>query len=159
MVTRPGDVDAGVILHMLRSGLSVEELERRLYRESGIRAIAGVSDFEELLTLKRNGNRRAILAVEAFLHRLLKYVGAYWFFLEGEVDALVFSGGIGENSPEVREELCKRLAFLGVELDQEANRKNQEVISSKGSSVKVLVIQTQEELEMVNIFVESNKII
>ncbi|MEJ7620020.1 MAG: acetate/propionate family kinase, partial [Aquificaceae bacterium] len=153
------DVDAGVILHMLRSGVSVEELERRLYRESGIRAIAGVSDFEELLTLKRNGNKRAILAFEAFLHRLLKYVGAYWFLLEGKVDALVFSGGIGENSPEVREELCKRLAFLGVELDQEANRKNQEVISSKGSSVKVLVIQTQEELEMVNIFTERNKII
>ncbi len=159
MVARPGDVDAGVILHMLRSGLSVEELEGRLYRESGIRAIAGVSDFEELLTLKRNGNRRAILAFEAFLHRLLKYVGAYWFLLEGKVDALVFSGGIGENSPEVREELCKRLAFLGVELDQEANRKNQEFISSKGSSVKVLVIETQEELEMINIFVESNKII
>jgi len=152
-------VDAGVILHMLRSGVSVEELERRLYRESGIRAIAGVSDFEELLTLKRNGNRRAILAFEAFLHRLLKYVGAYWFLLEGKVDALVFSGGIGENSPEVREELCERLAFLGVELDQEANIKNQEFISSKGSSVKVLVIQTQEELEMVNIFTERNKII
>ncbi len=152
-------MDAGVILHMLRSGVSVEELERRLYRESGIRAIAGVSDFEELLTLKRNGNRRAILAFEAFLHRLLKYVGAYWFLLEGKVDALVFSGGIGENSPEVREELCERLAFLGVELDQEANIKNQEFISSKGSSVKVLVIQTQEELEMVNIFTERNKII
>lgn len=162
MVSRPGDLDAGVILHMLRSGLSPEELERRLYRESGLKAIADATSFEELLIMRERGDRRAGLAFEAFIHRLLKYVGAYWFLLEGKVDALVFSGGIGENSPEVREELCKRLAFMGVRLDHGANRENCEIISSEESKLKVLVLKTDEEQEMVNIlaeYLEGNKII
>lgn len=154
MVSRPGDLDAGVILHMLKEGLCVAELEKRLYRESGISAIAGVSSFEELLTLKETGDKRAIIAFEAFIHRLLKYVGAYWFLLYGSVDALVFSGGIGENSPEVREKLCKELAFLDIRIDYEANKKNQEVINSPDSKVKVFVLRTDEEQEMVNILAE-----
>ncbi|MEJ5339723.1 MAG: acetate/propionate family kinase [Aquificaceae bacterium] len=162
MVSRPGDVDAGVLLYMLRSGMPVEELERKLYREAGIRAIAGVSSFEELMAMKKGGDERADLAFRAFLHRLVKYVGAYWFLLEGNVDALVFSGGIGENSPEVREELCRRLAFLGVRLDIDANRKSCKVISSEESTIKVLVLKTDEELQMVSIlaeYLEGNKII
>ncbi len=152
MVSRSGDIDAGVILHMLRLGISPEDLERKLYRESGIKAICNASNFEELLILREKKDERAVLAFESFVYKLFKYIGAYWFLLEGDLDALVFSGGIGENNPELRERICQRLNFIGVKIDQEANKENREIISSQDSSIKVFVIKTDEEREMVNIF-------
>lgn len=154
MQTRPGDIDAGVLLELLRSGATYEELERILYRASGFRALGGVSDFQELLK-KRHEDGRAELAYEVFLYRLLKYVGFYWFVLEGQLDALVFSGGIGENSPQLRKDLCNRLTFLGLRLDPRANEENREVISSDESTFKVFVIKTKEELEMLHIYAEA----
>ncbi|MEN3028995.1 MAG: acetate/propionate family kinase [Aquificaceae bacterium] len=95
MVSRPGDLDSGIILELLNRGYSAEELKNILYHRAGLGAIAGVYSFKELLLL-RDRDRRAKLAFDAFIHRLLKYVGAYWFLLEGKVDALLFSGGIGK---------------------------------------------------------------
>ncbi|MDW8095746.1 MAG: acetate/propionate family kinase [Aquificaceae bacterium] len=146
MVSRPGDLDPGVILELLERGYSKEKLKEYLYKSSGIKAIAGVSNFEELL---QKDSPQAKLALEAFIYRLFKYVGSYWFVLEGKVDALVFSGGIGENSPMVRQRLCSMLYFLGIQIDPQANQEGKEVISSSHSSTRVLLIKTDEELEMV----------
>ncbi|RMH79756.1 MAG: acetate/propionate family kinase [Acidobacteria bacterium] len=148
MLTRPGDTDPGVLLHLLKEGKTPQELEHLLYRGSGLRSLAGVEGFKELLKRKDHISE---LAFETFIYRLLKYVGAYWFVLECKVDALVFSGGIGENSPEVREALCTRLRPLGVDIDRRANELNEEIISSERSSVKVLVLKTNEEKQMVSI--------
>ncbi|MCS7195765.1 MAG: acetate/propionate family kinase [Aquificaceae bacterium] len=154
MVSRPGDLDPGILLELLNRGYSAEELKNTLYHRAGLGAIAGVHSFKELLLLK-DEDKRAALAFDAFMHRLLKYVGAYWFLLEGKVDALLFSGGIGENSPEVREALCSRLSFLGVELDMEANKESRLIVSKRESSTKVMVMKTDEELEMVLRLMES----
>ncbi|MCS6956852.1 MAG: acetate/propionate family kinase [Aquificaceae bacterium] len=148
MVSRPGDIDAGILLELLRMGYSPEELNHALYYRSGLSAMADVSNFKELLAHMDSDNR-ARLAFDAFIHRLLKYVGAYWFLLQGKVDALVFSGGIGENSWEVRKVICEKLSFLRIEIDNNANRENKELISTPQSPVKVLVLKTDEELEMV----------
>lgn len=149
MMTRPGDIDAAIVLRLLEGGMTIDEVRNYLYRNSGLKAITGVSDFRELVHKLREGDKIAELAFKSFVHRILKYIGAYWFVLEGVVDSLVFCGGIGENSPELRAEICKRTRPFGIEIDEEANSQNLEVISSPRSKVKIFVIRTNEELEMV----------
>ncbi|MCS7083422.1 MAG: acetate/propionate family kinase, partial [Aquificaceae bacterium] len=152
MLSRPGDIDAGVILELLKLGYTAKELEEMLYKNSGIRAIAKADDFETLLKLKAN-DAIARLAYEAFLHRIIKYVGAYWVLL-GNVDVLVFSGGIGENSYELRQDLCKALEPFGVKIDNFKNRENATSIETKDSKIKVLVLKTDEEMQMVKILIK-----
>lgn len=149
MGTRAGDVDPGVILHLLRKGFSEARLDELLNRRSGLAGISGRSgDLRELESAAREGDRRAELALEIFAYRAAKYVGAYAVALQG-IDALTFTAGIGEHSPSMRSRICARLAFLGIELDEELNGgpgSGERRISH--GPVAVWVIPTNEELEI-----------
>jgi acetate kinase len=144
MGTRPGAVDPGVILYLFQTlGLSAQEVETILYKKSGLLGISGISnDMRELLASTEPAAR---LAVEYFVYRAAKEIGALAATLGG-VDGLVFTGGIGENSAEIRKRICDASAWLGVELDPSANRRKGARISASDSRVSVWVIPTNEEL-------------
>lgn len=147
--TRSGDVDNAAILYLMKKeGLSPDEMDKVLNKESGWLGISGVSnDLREILEAKDNGNYRAELAVNVVVHRAKKYLGAYAATMGG-IDILVFSGGVGENSELLREKICSNLEFLGIKLDKELNRdvSGEGLISAPGSRVDILVVETDEEL-------------
>jgi acetate kinase len=144
MGTRPGAVDPGVILYLFQTlGLSAKDVETILYKKSGLLGISGISnDMRDLL-----GNQEpfARLAVDYFIYRIAKEIGALAAVLGG-IDALVFTAGIGENSPEIRQRICDASAWLGVEIDAAANTSRATRISRAGSRVSAWVIPTNEEL-------------
>jgi len=144
MGTRPGGVDPGVILYLFQNlGLSAPEVETILYKQSGLLAISGISsDMRDLLA---SGERKARLAVDYFVYRAAKEIGALAAVLGG-IDGLVFTAGIGENSAEIRRRICESSAWLGIKLDAEANARNALRISVAESRVSVWVIPTNEEL-------------
>jgi len=144
MGTRPGTLDPGVVLYLFQTlGLSTREVETILYRRSGLLAISEVSnDMRDLLRSSEPGAR---LAVDYFIYRAAKEIGALASTLGG-IDGLVFTAGIGENSAEIRERICKACAWLGVELDAEANARKGPRISTQKSKVSAWVIPTNEEL-------------
>lgn len=148
MATRPGDVDAGVLLELARRGESWSTIGHILQRESGLKGLSGASgDVRELLELEAHGHEGAILAMAAFHHRILKYVGAYAAVLGG-LDAIAIGGGVGENAPAVRARLCRGLEWLGVLLDPAANADAVGVaarITGSGSAVSVDVVPVDEE--------------
>ncbi len=147
MGTRSGDLDPSLILYIMgKEGLSLHEAATLLNKHSGLIGISGESsDMREILTAVKNGHKRAKYAFDIFVYKIKKYIGAYTAALGG-LDVLVFTGGIGENAIEVREEVCKDLEFLGIEFDYEKNNKNETTISKDSSKVKVLRIPTNEEL-------------
>jgi acetate kinase len=145
MGTRSGDLDPAIVIYLMeREGLSFEEVNTILNKKSGLLGLSGVSnDMRELLREADEGNDDAALAVDVFCHRVTKYVGAYAAIMGG-IDALVFTGGIGENSPRVRAGVCADLGFLGIEV---ARSKNSRSASQIGAGpTPVLVIHTNEEL-------------
>jgi acetate kinase len=144
MGTRPGALDPGVVLHLIRErGMSAAEVESLLYRRSGLLGISGLdSDMRVLLA---SGEPAARLAVEYFVYRAVREIGALAAMLGG-LDALVFTGGIGENSAEIRARICAGIASLGVDLDAEANRAGSPRITRPGSRVPALVIASDEEV-------------
>jgi len=143
MGTRPGSLDAGALLWLLGQGWDRERLSRLLWNESGLLALSGISsDMRELLG---NDAPSARFAVEVFVWTAAKQVAAMAASLGG-LDALVFTAGIGENQPETRTRLARRLTFLGVELDEEANRRGDVRISPAGARVATFVIPTDEEI-------------
>lgn len=148
MGTRPGDLDAGIVLERLREGATVNEIDASLSRESGLLGLSGESaDMRELLVLEARGAARAKLALNAFCHRVVKYVGAYAAALGG-IDALLFGGGIGENAATIRERICAKLSWLGLELDVAANERcsgREGAIASSASRVEAYVIAVHEE--------------
>lgn len=149
MATRSGDLDPGVLPYLVRLGYDWSELEEALSRESGLRALSQQSgDMRELCALEAKGHRGAALAIAAFCHRVTKYVGAYAAVLGG-LDALVFGGGIGENAAALRARVCAGFAWLGLELDAEANARALGVdaeISVPGSSIRTYVLAVDEEV-------------
>jgi len=147
MGTRCGDVDPAVVLFLWRAGYSLKEVDRLLNKESGLRGLAGIgsNDMRDILKAAENGSDGARLALDVFLHRLVKYIGAYAAVLNG-FDALVFTAGVGENVPLLRERACASLAHLGIQLDPARNRANALKISRDGAGPAVLVIPTNEEL-------------
>jgi acetate kinase len=144
MGTRPGGIDPGVVLYLFQNlGLSVKDVESILYKKSGLIAISGTSnDMRDLLASTEPDAR---LAVDFFVYRAAKEIGALAAVLGG-IDALVFTAGIGENSAEIRRRICDASAWLGVELDEEANAGRGPLISSRRSKVSAWVIPTNEEL-------------
>jgi acetate kinase len=149
MGTRSGDIDPGLIFHLHRQiGMSPDAIEQVLYKESGLLGVSGVSnDMRTILEHAAAGNPRCQLAVEIFTYMTKKYVGAYAAAMGG-IDALVFTAGIGENSPVVREMVCEGLAFLGIELDRKRNAEamgKESVISKPAGHTAVLVVPTDEE--------------
>jgi len=149
MGTRSGDIDPSIVFHLIREGFSPEQVEDLLNKKSGLLGVSGVSnDIRDVEKEAEAGNRRARLALEIFAYRAKKYIGAYAAVLGG-FDVLVFTGGIGENDPLMRRMICDNMGFLGLSIDEEANKATvgrAGIISSKQSRVKVLVIPTDEEL-------------
>jgi acetate kinase len=148
MGTRCGSIDPGIVTYLMRvEHAGYYELDRALNRRSGLLGISGVSsDMRDVIDAMRKGNERAKLAFDIFVHRLVVEIGAMAASLGG-LDVLVFSAGIGENSPEVRAASCAKLAFLGVEVDDSKNStaKLDVEISPPDSKVRVLVIHAQED--------------
>lgn len=149
MGTRTGDIDPAVVFHLYRNaGMSIDEIDDLLNKRSGVKGISGVSDFRELHDLISEGSQDAKLALDVYIHRLKKYVGAYQAVL-GRVDVIAFTAGIGENDDIVRAAALAGLEPLGIELDLAANEGRMSeptVISAPGSRVLVLVVPTAEEL-------------
>ncbi|MFH1969971.1 MAG: acetate kinase [Verrucomicrobiota bacterium] len=147
MGTRCGDIDPAVVIFLRRLGYSLDEVDRMLNKESGLRGLAGIgsNDMRDILKAIANGSAPAKLALDVFVHRLVKYIGAYAAVLNG-FDALIFTAGIGENVSLVRTMVCKQLTYLGIHLDPALNKDNALTISQKGALPAVLVIPTNEEL-------------
>ncbi|WP_263729617.1 acetate/propionate family kinase [Cellulomonas sp. SG140] len=148
MGTRSGDIDPAVVFHLYRNaGMSIDDIDDLLNRRSGIKGLSGENDFRALHDLIAAGNADAALALDVYVHRLKKYVGAYYAIL-GRLDVLTFTAGVGENDDVVRARVCEGLEPLGIVLDPERNagRGGPKVISAEGSPVTVLVIPTNEEL-------------
>jgi acetate kinase len=148
MATRSGAVDPGLLLHLLRRGATVDEVEEVLERRSGLLGLSGVSaDLRRVLAARGGGDERARLAVDVFVHRVSAGVGAMVAALSG-VDAVVFTGGIGEHVAEVRSRVAERLAFLGAVVDDEVNRADpvDAVISASGAAVGLVVVKAREDL-------------
>jgi acetate kinase len=144
MGTRPGSIDPGVVLHLFQGlNLSAKEVETLLYKKSGLLGISGISN--DMRDLLGRSEPFARLAVDYFVYRAAKEIGALTAALGG-IDALVFTAGIGENSPEIRQRICAASAWLGIELDEAANTKCLPKISTDRSSPAVWVIPTNEEL-------------
>lgn len=141
MGTRSGQIDPGVLLFLLdQQGMTSSEIANLLYRESGLLGLSGLSS--DMRTLEASDTQDASLAIDYYVFRIQREIGAMAASLGG-VDALVFCGGIGENSARIREEVCQNLAFLGIALDPEANAVNAESIGS--GATRVMVIPTDEE--------------
>lgn len=150
MGTRSGDLDPSVVIELVRAGRTPDELTRLLYHRSGLFGLCGASDMREVLRRAEAGEADAALAIDAYCYRVKKYVGAYLAVLGG-LDALVFTAGVGENSPEVRARCCEGLDHLGIRLDPARNgaaSTEARPIHAEGSPVAVLVVPTFEELEI-----------
>ena len=149
MGTRSGDIDPSIVFYLIGEGFSPREVEDMLNKKSGLLGVSGVSnDIRDVEREAEAGSKRARLALEIFAYRAKKYIGAYAAALGG-FDVLVFTGGIGENDPLMRRMICENMGFLGLEIDEEANRSTvgkTGVISGEQSRVRVLVIPTDEEL-------------
>jgi acetate kinase len=144
MGTRPGSIDPGAVLYLFQNlGLTVKEVEAILYKKSGLIGISGISN--DMRDLLGRAEPEAKLAVDYFIYRITKEIGALAGALGG-VDALVFTAGIGENSSEIRQRVCEASAWLGIEIDAEANGQNAAKISTSQSKLSVWVIPTNEEL-------------
>lgn len=150
MGTRCGDVDPAVPLYIMeKRNLTISEVDKRLNKQSGLLAIFGKSsDFRDIQNSMENGDKRAKLAYDMFCYRVRNYIGSYIVALGG-VDAIAFTGGIGENAGLAREGICKNLEFLGIELDYEKNKERisgDVLYSLPTSKVKIYKIETAEEL-------------
>ncbi len=149
MGTRSGDLDPSVILYVMgKEGLSLGEANTLLNKHSGLQGISGISsDMREIVTEKKNGDKKASYAFDVFSYRVKKYIGAYAAALGG-LDAVVFTGGIGENSPDVRSASCENLGFLGISIDEARNSSadREKEISTDKATTRVLVVPTNEEL-------------
>ncbi len=144
MGTRSGSIDPGVVIYLIREkGFKVEQVEDLFYRKSGLLGISGITN--DMETLTSSGEPGARLAVEYFTYRCIREIGSLTAALDG-LDALIFTAGIGENSPVIRERICVGLSWLGISIDEEKNSANKELISKPGTSPAVYVIPTNEEI-------------
>ena len=151
MGTRSGDVDPAVVTHLIRVAyLSAEDVDDQLNRESGLLGLAGANDMREVHRRADSGDQAALLALEVYCYRIRKYVGAYYAAL-GRVDGIVFTAGVGENDPDVRAWALSGLERLGIEVDPVLNtspQRDAHTISPDGADIAVMVIPTNEELEI-----------
>ena len=149
MGTRSGDLDPAIVEFIAhKENLTAEEVNTILNKKSGVAGISGVSsDFRDLDDAAEKGHEKAILALDMFNYRVVKYIGAYVAALGG-VDAIAFTAGVGENNGIMRGQVMKRLEFLGIKIDAEKNtvRSKETIVSTPDSKVKVIVVPTNEEL-------------
>jgi acetate kinase len=149
MATRSGDIDPAIVLKLLRSGYTADEIDEQLNRRSGLLGLAGSGDMRDVLAAEERGDEAASLALKLFTHRLVMTIGAYLTLLGGD-GAIVFGGGIGEHAPEVRTRVAQGLAAWEVELDPALNRENGPGRISAGQSRPVYVFETREENMIAN---------
>ena len=149
MVTRSGDLDPSVVTFLMKKeNLSVDEIENILNKQSGVQGISGLApDFRVIEASSYEDNERAKLAMDIFKYSIASYIAKYAVAMNG-IDAIVFTGGVGENQINIRKGICKQLEFMGVEIDENANniRGEEKLISKPTSKVKIYVIPTNEEL-------------
>ena len=149
MGTRSGDIDPGIIFHLVREGgMTIDEIDNLLNRQSGVKGLAGVNDFRELRAMIENEDEDAWLAYNVYINQLRRFIGAYMIAL-GRVDAITFTAGVGENDKFVRADALDTMENFGVEIDPERNslpNDGPRIISTDASRVKVLVVPTNEEL-------------
>ncbi len=159
MGTRTGDIDPSIPFYLgTKLGMSFEEIDKMLNKESGLKGITGSNDMRDVMSKRASGDANAILAIDMYAQRIIKYIGAYAAEM-GALDAIVFTAGIGENSPELRSLICEKLGVLGIELDESKNSlrvNGNHSIQSNSSKVEVWVIPTNEELQ---IALQSEKVI
>ena len=157
MGTRSGAIDPSIVEYVCKeSGMGVEEVNNLLNKKSGLLGISGYSDSRDVENAAKEGNENAKLALEMYNNKIAKYIAEYYIELEGKVDAIVFTAGVGENGIEAREDIINKLLPLGIKLDKDANNsiasykdKNEGIISSSDSSVCVYVVPTNEELMII----------
>jgi len=151
MGTRAGDIDQSVIFYLIRElGYSLDEVNNLLNKKSGMLGLTGFSDMRDIGKLYHQGQPEAILAYQLYAYRIKKYIGSFAAAMNG-LDAIVFTGGVGENDQLTRSLVCEKMDFLGIQLDSEKNNlpnSGLREIQSDNSAVKVLVIPTNEELEI-----------
>lgn len=150
MGSRPGDLDPGAVLYLVGTAeMGLQEVDVLLNKHSGLRGLSGRSnDMRDLIGESEKGDARARLAIDAFCYRVTKYIGAYFAALDG-ADAVIFAGGIGENSPPIRAQICASLGSIGVRLDGQKNAQAvgaEQEISGSGATTQAWVIPTNEEL-------------
>jgi acetate kinase len=159
MGTRSGDVDPAIPFFLAEHlGMSLREIDSLLNKESGLKGICETNDMREVIEKKESGNDRAEIALDIYTYRIKKYIGAYYAALE-RLDAIVFTAGIGENSPEIRRRCCQNLENLGIEIDPMRNTQTGDgirEIGTTGREVRILVVPTNEELK---IALETQKVI
>jgi acetate kinase len=160
MGTRSGDIDPAIIFYLgSQAGYAADEIESLLNKQSGLKGICGVNDMREIGRLADQGDKMARLAIDMYCYRIKKYIGAYCAVL-GRVDALVFTGGVGENAAAIRSQCCKDLTRLAIDFDADKNGRTTRgifEIQSETAAVKILVIPTNEELEIAEQTVERIK--
>ncbi len=144
MGTRSGTIDPGLITFLEKKGYKTEKL---LTFKSGLKGICGYNDFRDILSTM-NKEKNSELAYNLFIYSIIKYIGSYIAVLNG-LDNLIFTASIGEKVPKLREDICNNLGFIGIKLDKEKNKNNERIISEKNSKVKVHVIKTDEEKQIV----------
>ncbi|HEX5728385.1 acetate kinase [Microbacterium sp.] len=151
MGTRSGDIDPAVLFHLARrAGMTIDDLDDLLNKRSGLLGLSGYADYRDIRSAMQRGDERAVLAFEVYVHRLRGYAGAYLAQMGG-VDVVSFTAGVGENTPLVRAAALETLGFAGVEIDPERNEgpgRGIRMISTDASYVTVLVVPTNEELEI-----------
>lgn len=151
MGTRSGDVDPAVIFHLTRvGGMSTDEIDTLLNKKSGLIGLCGDNDMREIRSRVDEGDEQARLAFDIYIHRLKKYIGAYYAVL-GRVDAIAFTAGVGENAAAVREAAVAGLEGLGLAVDAGLNAARGDgarIVSPEGARVTVAVVPTDEELEI-----------
>ena len=159
MGTRSGDVDPAIPFFLADYlKMSLKDIDNLLNKDSGLKGICGTNDMRKVIEKREAGDERAETALDLYTYRIKKYIGAYFAAL-GHLDGVVFTAGIGENSPQIRARCCSELRELGIEIDPEKNRRDKDgirEINTPGSKVKVLIIPTNEELK---IALETQKVI
>jgi acetate kinase len=150
MGTRSGDIDHSVVFYLNDLGFSVKEISDLLQKKSGMLGLTGYSDLRDIERLAEEGNKDCLLALAMNAYRIKKFIGSYTAAMGG-LDAIVFTAGVGENSPYLRNLVCKNMEFFGLEIDEEKNSlrsKEIRAIHKDNSKTKILVIPTNEELEI-----------
>jgi acetate kinase len=149
MGTRSGDIDPALPFFLSRHmGMQFEDIDRLLNEDSGLKGLCGANDMREVMEKRDAGDRKAAVAMELYCYRVKKYIGAYFAAL-GSLDAVIFTAGIGENSPLIREMCCSNMSCMGIDVDPAKNYRYSDKIrdiSQKDSMVSILVVPTNEEL-------------
>ncbi len=148
MGTRSGSIDTAIVFYLMREhAMSAEAVEKMLNSKSGLLGMCAKSDVREVLVMADKGDDKAMLAIDMYVYRLKKQLGAYMAILP-KLDAIVFTGGVGENSAYIRKKVCENLAHMGIVLDEEKNAHSAKEIHKEKSHVKLCVIKTDEEFQM-----------